>query len=105
MSFTNADPNKFKDYIAEYIDNLILKEAYDKAVLSSKEVEVDNDDFDLDDLFDEPFEEEVQVQVENITLEYLSDDGVFPFPDKSDKFIRDDDDRIDDSNLFNPNNL
>ena len=100
MSFAGADGKA----LAAYIDALVLKKAYDKAVLSSKEVEVDNDDLDLDELFEPPDgldrEKVPEQDIINIIISEL-----FFIPDNTDKLIRDDDDRIDDSNLFNPNNL
>lgn len=105
MSFTNANRNDFKDYL----EKLLIK----KIRRLSKEKEVEDDDFDLDELFDEiqgvtrekvPEEDVVNIILSDLLSDPV-DDGKFVFGGDTSKIIDEEDDRIDDSNLFNPNNL
>ncbi len=103
MSFTNADGKA----LAAYIDALILKEAYDKAVLSSKKEDDDDADiFDLDEMLDEYGGEIKHVsdpKIINISIDVNTLDDKIVFGTNPDKSIHDDyDDRVDDSSLFSP---
>lgn len=110
MSFTNADPKKFKDYIKTGRDG------FDKVmsiVMSMSSKEEEDDDVDLDELFDEiqgvtrekvPEEDVVNIIISELLSDPVNDDK-FVFGGDTSKFIDEEDDRVDDSTLFNPNNL